>query len=159
RGVRRTAARGAKGGGRAWERIRRARARARARVLRGQPREDRGGVRPDRALRRAAVTSVRGAAPPENTDWLPSFEHALALGDPLGASDALRKSGVNGWVWRESYDRAVEAIDRMAPAPTVRLDWAERLLAHPRRVDKELAALMAAPLARSHRRELAHLAS
>ncbi len=105
------------------------------------------------------MTIVRGASPPENTDWLPGFEHALALGDPLGASDVLRKSGMNGWVGRESYDRAVEAIDRMAPAPTVRLDWAERLLAHPRRVDKELAALVAAPLARSHRRELARIAS
>ena len=105
------------------------------------------------------MTSVRGAPPPENVDWLPSFEQALALGDPLGASDALRKSGMNGWVGRESYDRAVEAIDRMVPAPTVRLDWAERLLAHPRRVDKELAALVAAPLARSHRRELARIAS
>ncbi len=88
------------------------------------------------------------------TAWLPRFERSLEAGDPLGASDALRKSGVNGWVRKDGYDIAVKAIDRIAPAPRVRLDWAERLLAHPRRVDKELAALIAWPLARTHYREL-----
>ena len=97
-------------------------------------------------------------APPSAPEWLARFERALEAGDPLGASDALRKSGVNGWVRKDAYDRAVEAVDRMAPAPIVRLNWAERLLAHPRRVDKELAALVAAPLAKSHWRELARIA-
>jgi 3-methyladenine DNA glycosylase AlkD len=90
--------------------------------------------------------------------WVPRFEQALSAGDPLGASDALRSSGANGFVKKESYDRAGELIDRLAPAPIVRLNWAERLLAHPRRVDKELGALIAAPLARSHAKELARMA-
>lgn len=99
-------------------------------------------------------TDVAETAP----GWVEPFEHALTQGDPLGASDALRKSGVNGWVRKESYDRAVEILDRIAPAPIVRLNWAERLLAHPRRVDKELGALIAAPLAKAHWRELARMA-
>jgi HEAT repeat protein len=74
------------------------------------------------------------------------------------ASDTLRKSGVNGWVRKDHFDRAAEVIDRLAPAPRVRLDWAERLMAHPRRVDKELAAVIAAPLVRSHPRELTRMA-
>lgn len=36
----------------------------------------------------------------------------------------------------------------------MRRDWASRLLAHPRRVDKELAARLLAPLAVSHTREV-----
>ena len=55
-------------------------------------------------------------APPSAPEWLARFERALEAGDPLGASDALRKSGVNGWVRKDAYDRAVEAVDRMAPA-------------------------------------------
>ena len=86
--------------------------------------------------------------------WLPRFERSLEAGDPLGASDVLRKSGVNGWVRKDGYDLAIKVVDRIAPAPRVRLDWAERLLAHPRRVDKELAALIAWPLARTHYRDL-----
>jgi HEAT repeat protein len=89
-----------------------------------------------------------------STEWLQRFERSLQAGDPLGASDTLRKSGVNGWVRKEHFDRAVEVIDRIGPAPRVRLDWADRLMAHPRRVDKELAALVALPLARSYPREL-----
>jgi 3-methyladenine DNA glycosylase AlkD len=92
-----------------------------------------------------------------STEWLPRFDGSLEAGDPLGASDALRKSGVNGWVRKDSYDLAVKVIDRIAPAPRVRLDWAERLMAHPRRVDKELAALIAWPLARTHYRELTRM--
>ena len=38
----------------------------------------------------------------------------------------------------------------MGPASIVRRDWASRLLSHPRRVDKELAAILLAPLARTH---------
>ena len=42
----------------------------------------------------------------------------------------------------------------MGPASIVRRDWAARLLAHPRRVDRELAAILLAPLARSHPAEV-----
>lgn len=42
----------------------------------------------------------------------------------------------------------------VAPAPIVRRDWAVRLLAHPRRVDKELAVTILLPLARTHRPDL-----
>jgi HEAT repeats len=101
---------------------------------------------------------VTTEAPPSAPEWLPRFEQALESGDPLGASDALRKSGVNGWVRKESFDRAIGVVDRIAPAPIVRLNWAERLLAHPRRVDKELGALVAAPLAKHHWRELSRMA-
>jgi 3-methyladenine DNA glycosylase AlkD len=92
-----------------------------------------------------------------STEWLTRFERSLHAGDPLGASDTLRKSGVNGWVRKDHYDMAVKVIDRIGPAPRVRLDWAERLLAHPRRVDKELAVLIAWPLARTHFRELTRM--
>jgi hypothetical protein len=92
-----------------------------------------------------------------STEWLQRFERSLQAGDPLGASDTLRKSGVNGWVRKDHYDRAVEVIDGIGPAPRVRLNWAERLLAHPRRVDKELGALMVWPLARTHFRELTRI--
>jgi 3-methyladenine DNA glycosylase AlkD len=91
-------------------------------------------------------------------EWIARFEQALGAGDPLGASDALRKSGVNGWVRKDNYDKALEIVDRIGPAPIVRLDWSERLLAHPRRVDKELGALIAAPLAKHHWRELSRIA-
>ena len=91
------------------------------------------------------------------TAWLQRFERSLQAGDPLGASDTLRKSGVNGWVRKDHYDLAVEVIDRIGLAARVRLDWAERLMAHPRRVDKELAALIVSPLARTHSRELARM--
>jgi HEAT repeat protein len=101
------------------------------------------------------VTATDTAA--TSTAWLERFERSLQAGDPLGASDTLRKSGVNGWVRKDHYDRAVEVIDRIGPSARVRLDWAERLLAHPRRVDKELAALIAWPLARTHFRELARM--
>jgi len=99
----------------------------------------------------ATDTTAIGAA------WLPRFERSLEAGDPLGAADTLRKSGVNGWVRKDGYDAAVKVIDRIGPAPRVRLDWAERLLSHPRRVDKELAALIVWPLARTHFRELARM--
>jgi hypothetical protein len=99
-------------------------------------------------------TDIAASAP----EWVARFEHALTRGDPLGASDVLRKSGSNGWVRKESYDRAIEIVDRLAPAAIVRLDWAERLLAHPRRVDKELGALIAMPLAKSHWREVVRMA-
>src|SRR5207302_10849908 len=155
RRVRRASAQGRESRGRSGRRVRRTRPRARAGVLRDEPRADRGSLRPHRPLRREAVsTDVAESAP----GWVEPFEHALTQGDPLGASDALRKSGVNGWVRKDSYDRAVEIVDRIAPAPVVRLNWAERLLAHPRRVDKELGALIVAPLAKPHWRELLRMA-
>ncbi|TMD56496.1 MAG: hypothetical protein E6I83_02445, partial [Chloroflexi bacterium] len=85
-----------------------------------------------------------------STQWLARFERSLQVGDPLGASDTLRKSGLNGWVRKDQYDSAVKVIDAVGPAPRVRLDWAERLMAHPRRVDKELAGLIVWPLAGTH---------
>src|SRR5439155_292515 len=102
----------------------RARARSRARVLRDEPGEDRGSGRPDRALRRAGVTTE---APPSAPEWLPRFEEALENGDPLGASDTLRKSGVNGWVRKDHYDRAPVVAAKHA-ARTRRTEWAEPLL-------------------------------
>jgi len=92
-----------------------------------------------------------------STAWLERFERSLRAGDPLGASDTLRKSGLNGWVRKDQYDSAVKVIDAISPAARVRLDWAERLLAHPRRVDKELAALIVWPLARTHFREMTRM--
>jgi 3-methyladenine DNA glycosylase AlkD len=92
-----------------------------------------------------------------STAWLQRFERSLQAGDPLGASDTLRKAGVNGWVRKEQYDSAMKVVDHIGPAPRVRLDWAERLLAHPRRVDKEFAALIVWPLARTHFRELSRM--
>ena len=108
------------------------------------------------------MTSIRGALPPENPptvadEWLQRFERSLQAGDPLGASDTLRKSGLNGWVRKDQYDIAVKVVDAIGPAARVRLDWAERLMAHPRRVDKELAALLVWPLARTHFRELTRM--
>ena len=102
------------------------------------------------------MTTTETTAPA--AEWLERFERSLHAGDPLGASDTLRKSGLNGWVRKDSYDRAVEVIDRVGPSPIVRLNWAERLMAHPRRVDKELAALIVWPLAKSHSRELSRIA-
>jgi HEAT repeat protein len=101
---------------------------------------------------------VTTEAPPSAPEWIPRFERFLQAGDPLGASDVLRKSGTNGFVRKESYELAAAVVDRLAPAPIVRLNWAERLLAHPRRVDKELGAMIAAPLAKSHWRELVRIA-
>src|SRR5207253_2312052 len=155
RGLRRAATPRGEGRRRARQRLRRARPGPCARLLRHESRADRGSRRSDRTLRRPGVTAE---ALPSAPEWLARFERALEAGDPLGASDALRKSGVNGWVRKESYDRAVEIVDRIAPAPVVRLNWAERLLAHPRRVDKELGALIVAPLAKPHWRELSRIA-
>src|SRR5712691_5517004 len=169
RRVRRAPPRRGEGRHRSRQRVRSAGTRACARVLCDEPRENRGGVRPDRTLRRTSVTQVPGTSasrpgaptsedPPAGEVWVEQFERSLAAGDPLGASDALRNSGVKGWVRKDNFDRAVEIIDRIGPAPIVRLNWAERLIAHPRRVDKELAALIAAPLSQAHSRDLARMA-
>jgi 3-methyladenine DNA glycosylase AlkD len=101
------------------------------------------------------VTATETAS--TSTAWLQRFERSLQAGDPLGASDALRKSGLNGWVRKDQYDTAVKVIDAIGPAARVRLDWAERLMAHPRRVDKELAALIVWPLVRTHFREMTRM--
>lgn len=45
-------------------------------------------------------------------------------------------------------------IERHAVASLVRRDWSLRLLAHPRRVDKELAAVLLRPLAGSHQADV-----
>ncbi len=91
-------------------------------------------------------------------DWLARFEEQLRHGDPLAASDILRKTGANGWVKSEQFHAALRAVDAHRPPPIVRLDWAQRLLAHPRRVDKDFAALMLLPLAASHPKDVARAA-
>lgn len=50
--------------------------------------------------------------------------------------------------------RARRIVDGAGIATLVRRDWASRLLAHPRRADKALAALLLAPLAASHPAEV-----
>ena len=117
-------------------------------------------MRSHRAFRGTAIAvgGSEGGGGPLDDGWLARFEAALSSGDPLGASDALRKSGTNGWVRKASYDRALPVLERLRPAPLVRLNWAERLIAHPRRVDKELAAEMLAPLAKTHTREVTRAA-
>jgi len=102
-------------------------------------------VRAHRALRGEALTVE---------SWEEAFEKALRSGDILGASDVLRKIGREGWVKREELERAAQIVDRVAPAALVRREWSANLLAHPRRVDKELAAALLAPLARSHTRDV-----
>ena len=91
-------------------------------------------------------------------EWLPRFEEQLRRGDPLAASDILRTTGANGWVKKEQFTVALRAVDAHRPPPIVRLDWAQRLLAHPRRVDKDFAALVIAPLAVSHPKDVARAA-
>lgn len=78
----------------------------------------------------------------------------MALGDPLAAADALRKSGTRGWVRKASFDEAAAIIARVSVASLVRRDWSLRLLAHPRRVDKELAAVLLRPLAGTHQADV-----
>ena len=97
-------------------------------------------------------------ASPASTEWVERFEGHLRRGDPLAASDTLRKTGTKGWVKKAEYDLAVRALDRVRPVPMVRLDWAQRLMAHPRRVDKELAARTLVPLTRTHTRDVARSA-
>ncbi len=92
------------------------------------------------------------------SDWLARFTDQLRRGDPLAASDILRKTGNDGWVKKEQLTHAMRAVETLRPPPIVRLDWAQRLLAHPRRVDKDFAALMLAPLAGSHPKDVARAA-
>jgi hypothetical protein len=103
-------------------------------------------MRPDREVREEAQLTEQ--------DWEAEFERKLRAGDVLGASDTLRKTGKEGWVRKAEHERAAAIVETVAPAPIVRRDWALRLLAHPRRVDRELACGMLMPLARSHPRDL-----
>jgi hypothetical protein len=103
-------------------------------------------MRPHRALPEEA--------PLTEESWEAVFERKLRGGDVLGASDVLRKTGKDGWVRKAQHDRAAEIIDAVAPAPIVRRDWALRLIAHPRRVDRELAVAILVPLAKTHPRDL-----
>lgn len=103
-------------------------------------------MRPHRAFRK------EGRLIDEN--WEAEFERKLRGGDVLGASDVLRKTGKEGWVRKAAHDRAAQIVDAVAPAPIIRKDWATRLMAHPRRVDKELAVTILLPLVRTHRADL-----
>jgi len=102
-------------------------------------------VRPHRALRGTAAAL---------TDWERAFEKALAAGDPLGASDILRRTGQRGWVKKAEYSRAAIIVRAQSASTLVRRDWAARLLQHPRRVDKELAAVILRPLILTNRPEV-----
>ncbi|GAC1702399.1 MAG: hypothetical protein NVS9B6_18580 [Candidatus Limnocylindrales bacterium] len=55
---------------------------------------------------------------------------------------------------KASFDEAAAIIARVGVASLVRRDWSLRLLAHPRRVDKELAAVLLRPLAGSHQADV-----
>ena len=74
----------------------------------------------------------------------------------LRASDILRATGERGWVKQAAYSRAAAIIRAQAVAPVVRRDWATRLLQHPRRVDKQLAAVILRPLIPSDQAALEH---
>jgi len=105
-------------------------------------------MRPDRAVRGASLSGERAA-------WETAFADALRRGDPLAASTILRDTGRKGWVKRAELVRARGVVDdEIHPAPLVRRDWATRLLAHPRRVDKELAAQLLLALTRTHQRDV-----
>ena len=96
-------------------------------------------MRPHRAVHRTPLS-----------DWEADFRAALERGDPLAASDILRKTGEHGWVKRAELSAATAIVRGLAVSSLVRVDWAGRLLAHPRRVDKELAVVMLRPLIDSH---------
>jgi 3-methyladenine DNA glycosylase AlkD len=102
-------------------------------------------VRSHRAVRRAAAALI---------DWERAFEKALAAGDPLAASDILRKTGQRGWVKKSEYSRAAAIVRDQSASSLVRRDWATRLLQHPRRVDKELAAVILRPLVTTNRADV-----
>ncbi len=55
---------------------------------------------------------------------------------------------------KAEYSRAAAIVRSQSASTLVRRDWATRLLQHPRRVDKELAAILLAPLAKSHPAEV-----
>jgi 3-methyladenine DNA glycosylase AlkC len=102
-------------------------------------------VRSHRAVRGTAAALI---------DWERAFEKALATGDPLGASDILRRTGQRGWVKKAEYTRAAAIVRTQSASSFVRRDWATRLLQHPRRVDKELAAVILRPLIATNRQDV-----
>lgn len=55
---------------------------------------------------------------------------------------------------KAQLEQARRTLDTAGIASLVRRDWAARLLAHPRRADKQLAALLLAPLAATHAAEV-----
>ena len=97
--------------------------------------------------------AVRGTAG-SLIDWEDAFSRALAEGDPLAASDVLRRTGTRGWVKKTEYSRAAAIVRAQSSSAFVRRDWATRLLQHPRRVDKQLAAVILRPLIPTHRAEV-----
>jgi HEAT repeat protein len=111
-------------------------------VLRRLDGEDRRGLRSDREVRGPASALI---------DWERSFEKALVTGDPLAASDILRRTDQRGWVKKAEYSRAAAIVRAQSASTLVRRDWATRLLQHPRRVDKELAAVILRPLITTNR--------
>ena len=102
-------------------------------------------MRPHRAVRGTAAALI---------EWERAFEKALLSGDPLAASDVLRRTGLRGWVRKAEFSRAAAIVHAQRVSPFVRRDWATRLLQHPRRVDKELAAVILRPLIVTDRAEL-----
>lgn len=90
--------------------------------------------------------------------WEADFEGALQRGDVLGAATVLREAGTRGHVSASLFRAAAVIVERLRPAPMIRRDWAQRLLAHPRRVDKQLAALIIMPLAQTDPRDVEHAA-
>lgn len=97
--------------------------------------------------------AVRGTAA-ALIEWERAFEKALLSGDPLTASDILRRTGQRGWVKKTEFSRAAAIIRAQSVSSMVRRDWATRLLQHPRRVDKELAAVILRPLIATNRPDL-----
>ena len=75
-------------------------------------------MRSDRALRGTAAALI---------DWERAFEKALAAGDPLAASDILRRTGQRGWVKKAELVRAAAIVRDQAASSFVRRDWASRL--------------------------------
>lgn len=55
---------------------------------------------------------------------------------------------------KAEYSRAAAIVRLQSPSTMVRRDWATRLLQHPRRVDKELAAVILRPLLATNRPHL-----
>ena len=69
----------------------------------------------------------------------------------MAASDILRRTGQRGWVKKKEFSLAAAIVRAQSASSFVRRDWAVRLLQHPRRVDKELAAVILRPLITTHR--------
>jgi len=57
-------------------------------------------------------------------------------------------------VKKAEYSRAAAMVRAQSASSFVRRDWATRLLQHPRRVDKQLAAVILRPLVTTHRQDV-----